>query len=462
MARVVRQRKNPLLPVLLIFVFLFLIAAVMATLFYNHWKEDAKGGKQVLTARRKIISDAEMRDGAIQKIISEYNKGRGKAPTVVAVLTRRIAELTRKITGSSTTAAVAIQQIESEPAIGRDTFILNAISTAKKANADQSGKIKELEDALKNLAANQQDAVAAYKKLQEQFTAKATELAGEVQELMTDNSNQAKAHAAALKASDAEWQGKLTKQEQEVDTLAAQVNQLTETNRKQALKIEVLTKLVRQQKKTRPIDMAVREAGRIKEIMPKRDVCFIPLGSRDRIVRGMTFRVYGPEGIPSDGEGHKAALTVIRVFKTISQCRVSTVDEKDPVAVGDPFANIAFDPTHQPVFVVEGRFDLSGMGRLTETGTQEVLSLIKRAGGKIAGELSVDVDFVVMGPEPSRPPKLDDDEPGPAKKAWEIRNEEYNRWHKTLSRAVVLNIPKLNTRRFMTLIGYETVREYEE
>jgi len=37
MARVVRRRKNPLLPPLLIFVFLFLIAAVGATLFYNHW-----------------------------------------------------------------------------------------------------------------------------------------------------------------------------------------------------------------------------------------------------------------------------------------------------------------------------------------------------------------------------------------------------------------------------------------
>jgi len=131
------------------------------------------------------------------------------------------------------------------------------------------------------------------------------------------------------------------------------------------------------------------------------------------------------------------------------------------VAIGDPFANIAFDPAQQPVFVVEGRFDLSGMGRLTETGTQEVISLIKRSGGKIASKLTVDVDFVVMGPEPSKPAKLPEDSPPTAKKAWEIRMEEYNRWRKTLDKAIALNVPKLNTRRFLTLTGYETAREYE-
>jgi len=460
MARVVRRRKNPLLPPLLIFVFLFLIAAVLATLFYNNWKEAAKTAAQGRTGRKKIISDTELRDSTVKQIIDEYDKGRGKAPTVVAELTRRIAELTRKITGTETTAADAVEQIKS--AVGKTAFVLNALSTARSDTAAESKRVKELEGRLKTLTAEQQDAVATYKALETDFETKASSLAEKNRELAAVNTAQATKHATDMKANDTTWQEKLSKQEQEVDTLAAKVNQLAEKNQKLDVLVDILKRKLRDKKKTKEMDLAIREAGRIKEVMPKRDVCFIPLGSRDRVVRGMTFRVYGPEGVPNDGEGHKAALTVIRVFKTISQCRVSTVRAADPVAIGDPFANIAFDPSQQPVFVVEGRFDLSGSGRLTETGTQEVIALIKRSGGKIAAKLTVNVDFVVMGPEPSKPPKLEDDAPGPAKKAWEIRMEEYNRWRNTLDKAIALNVPKLNTRRFLTLTGYETVREYED
>jgi hypothetical protein len=460
MARVVRRRKNPLLPPLLIFVFLFLIAAVGATLFYNHWKDAAKANKQTLTARRKIISDTELRDSAVKKVIDDYDRGRGKAPTVVAELTRRIAELTRKITGSETTAAAAVAQIEAS--VGQTSFVLNAVSTARSATTAESNKVKELESSLKTLAAEQQDAVARYKALETSFETKASTLAEEKLALAAANTAQETKHAAAMKANDTTWQEKISKQEQEVDTLAAKVNLLTEKKNKLDVLVDILKRKLRDKKKIKEMNLAVREAGRIKEVMPKRDVCFIPLGSRDRVVRGMTFRVYGPEGVPEDGEGHKAALTVIRVFKTVSQCRVSTVRAEDPVAKGDPFANIAFDPAHQPVFVVEGRFDLGGTGRFTETGTQEVIALIRRSGGKIATKLTVDVDFVVMGPEPSKPAELPEDAPGPAKKAWEIRMEEYNRWRKTLDQAIALNVPKLNTRRFLTLTGYETVREYED
>jgi hypothetical protein len=431
----------------------------MATLFYNGGQEDAKGRKLANSIRRKIISDSEMSDPPFKQIISEKDKDRD-APTVVAELNRRIAELTDRVTGTKTTAANAIEKIES--VVGQNTFILDAVKTAREATAAESAKVKTLEADYKTLATSQQDAVAAYKALEEQFKTKAAALAEEVRTLTSEKTELVTAHAAAMKANDATWQEKISKQAQEIDTRIAQVSKLTVERDKLKVRNGVLTDLLRDKKKTKPIDLTVREAGKIKEVMPSRDVCFIPLGSKDRVVRGMTFRVYGPEGIPTDGDGHKASLTVIRVFNTISQCRVTTIDKDDPVAIGDPFANIAFDPSRPPVFVVEGRFDLSGMGRLTETGTKEVIALIKRSGGKVTEKLSVDVDFVVMGPEPSKPADLEEDAPGPAKKAHEIRMEEYNRWRTTLDKAIALNVPKLNTKRFMTLTGYDSVQEYKD
>jgi len=461
MARLIRRRKNPLLPPLLILLFLFLVASVLATLSYNSGKEDAAARKQLLTTRRKIISDAELsRDGAIKQIIDEYDKGRGKAPTVVAELKRRIAELTRKITGSETTAASTVRQIES--AVGPDTFVLNALSTARKANTYKSKKIRKLEYDLMKFASNRQYAAAAYKALDDRFRAKATSLAGEVRRLTAASTVQAAAHAASLKASDTTWREKVTRQEQEVDAQGARINELSLKVMEQVNVINKLKEELAKKRKTDSIRLAVRELGRIKEHTPNRDVCFIPLGARDRVVRGMTFRVYGPEGIPSDGEGHKAALTVTRVFDAVSQCRVSTVRTDDPVAIGDLFANVAFDPTHQPVFVVEGRFDLHGMGRPTTTGTREAIALIRRSGGRIADKINIDVDFVVMGPEPPKPAKLDAGAPGTSRKAREIRTREYNRWRKTLNEAIKLNVAILNTRRFIALTGYEAMREYED
>ncbi len=459
MARVVRRRKNPLLPVLLIFVFLFLIAAVMATLFYNGGEEGKKGWKAESTKRKKIISNKEMKYSAIKQIIKESGKDRN-APTVVAVLTSRIAELTNRITGSNTSAAQAVKQIED--AIGQDTFILDAIKTSRQANTVESEKVAKLEADIKTLTASQLNAVTAYKALDEQFKTKATALAAEVQALTATKNTMVTGHADALKANDKTWQEKLSRQEQEVDTKVAQNRQLTAKLVKLTAVNARLIHDSRLKRKQMSINLAVREAGKVKEVMPSRTICFIPLGTRDRVVRGMTFRVYGQEGIPSDGAGHKAALTVIRTFKTISQCRVTPVREDDPIAIGDPFANIAFDPSRQPLFVVEGRFDLTGMGRLTDAGTQEVISLIKRSGSKVTDELTIEVDFVVMGPTPSKPPELPEDSPGPAKKAHEIRIEEYNRWKTTLDKAIALNVPILNTNRFLTLTGYDTVKEYTE
>ncbi len=461
MARVIRRRKNPLLPPFLILLFLFLVASVLATLSYNSGKEDAAARKQLLATRRKIISDADLSgDGAIKQIIAAYDRGQGNAPTVVAELNRRMSELTRKITGSETTAASTVRQIES--AVGPDTFVLNALSTERKANTYKSRKIRKLEYDLRKLASSQMDAVAAYKALDDRFRAKATSLAGEVQRLTAASTVLTAAHAEALKANDATWQEKVARQAQEISTQDGKIHKLNLKVMEQVNRIEKLEDELARKRKTDSIRLAVRELGRIKEHTPNRDICFIPLGAGDRVVRGMTFRVYGPEGVPSDGEGHKAALTVTRVFDAVSQCRVSTVRTDDPVSIGDPFANVAFNPTHQPVFVVEGRFDLHGMGRPTTTGTREVIALIKRSGGKIADEINIEVDFVVMGPEPSRPPKLDAGAPATSKKAWKIRTREHNRWRKILDEAIKMNVAILNTRRFIALTGYESLPEYED
>ncbi|GAG14314.1 unnamed protein product, partial [marine sediment metagenome] len=66
MARVVQRRKNPLLPVLIAFVFLFVIAATLAVIFYNEKDEAIQQRAKKESLLRKLASSQNLKDGAIQ------------------------------------------------------------------------------------------------------------------------------------------------------------------------------------------------------------------------------------------------------------------------------------------------------------------------------------------------------------------------------------------------------------
>ena len=283
MARVVRRRKNPLLPILLIFVFLFLIAAVMATLAYNNGQSVTKGKAQAIARGKKIISEDERGHEAIKKILAESSKA-SDAPTVVKVLSDRLADLVSKVTGEQTTSADAIARIEA--AIGQGAFVLNAISTAKKTAADDSAEVAKLKAEIATLNSNQANAVEAYNTLDTQFKTKAAALAAEVQTLTAAQTTMAAAQADALKASDADWQKKVSEQEQEVDKGLATASGLSVNVSKLTILVERYRKQLADRDPKVHKTFAMLEDGKIKEVMTDRDVCFIPIGSQDRVVRG--------------------------------------------------------------------------------------------------------------------------------------------------------------------------------
>ena len=203
------------------------------------------------------------------------------------------------------------------------------------------------------------------------------------------------------------------------------------------------------------VPVGIKPAGKIRKVFADHPVCFIPLGSKDRVVRGMTFRVYDPAGIPQDGSGYKASLTVTKVLDYVSQCRIEAVDKASPVTVGDLFANVAFDPTHTSTFVVEGEFDLFGSGRASALGTQQVKDVIKRSGGKVSDKLTVRTDYIVIGEEPVIPQTPEEDAPEAVRQAYNERKATAKRYQDVLDQASKMNIPILNTKRFLALTGYD-------
>jgi hypothetical protein len=186
------------------------------------------------------------------------------------------------------------------------------------------------------------------------------------------------------------------------------------------------------------------------------NLCYINLGSKDSVAAGMSFTVYPPTGVEKSGEG-KASLVITEVYKTTSECRLRDQQRDDPVVAGDLVANVAFDPTRTHIFVVAGNFDLHGAGMPTPGGAEEVRTLIRQFGGKLADEVDINTDFVILGEKPvskEEPPGLDPQ----ARQVFREQAKAIEHFDQIQNRASELHIPMLNTNRFLAFVGYAPIR----
>jgi hypothetical protein len=195
------------------------------------------------------------------------------------------------------------------------------------------------------------------------------------------------------------------------------------------------------------------------------DVVYINLGQGDQLPVGMTFEVYDKaSGIPplqeSAGEETlpegKASIEVTRVGPTASECRVvHTKPGAAPITEGDYVTNLVYDRNTKYSFYVYGKFDLDQNGLATANDTETVKRLITQWGGKIAPDLSVDTDFVVIGREPVLPNYTKDEREDPINaKRLSDAQAELDAYQATVNKAKELRIPILNQNRFLYYIGY--------
>lgn len=201
----------------------------------------------------------------------------------------------------------------------------------------------------------------------------------------------------------------------------------------------------------------------ITQVAPD-SVCYINLGFGDHVSPGLTFEVYDKfDGIPKLGDGTssldmpkgKASIEIISVGQNSSQCRVLGTKSGASVAQGDLCANLVYDKNIKPVFYVYGKFDMDQNGVATEAEAEVIKNLITRWGGKIADKVSIDVDFVVFGKEPSVPVYSAEELAQPLQKAKaDEAKAALDAYNKIRDEAVSLHIPVMNQNRFLYYTGY--------
>jgi hypothetical protein len=460
MARTVQRQAPPYL--LVAFVILFLIAAAMAAVFW--------------VQRDAYRNDKLQMDGVVNRLASPQERGSPSAPlrellglydnpppgqprqSVISQLMAQNDELCQLITGerggfaeAKAKAEDAAKGIQSTPGRGlavdikelQDRFIAkeNEAKTLANRVAQLSQELKQTEEAREQ----QEDSFA--EKQEELETQKNAS-----EKKLEENHKRYLEEQQRAKADLDKERSDLNKE------IAGRNQQLNEIESQLREKDEMISRLRAElDRKRGPLgsETVTRQPdGKILQVLDRAEVCYINIGSKQRVVPGLTFSVYGSSaGIPENGEG-KARIIVSTVQDSVSECRIVSHKAGDPIIVGDLVANVAFDTQRKYTFVVEGRFDLRGAGQPSAEEAKEVRLLINRSGGEVVDQVGVQTDFVVLGEEPIRPPKPSDSAQETVWAVYHSQMQDVNRYQEVKEAATNMHIPILNTNRFLAFVGY--------
>ncbi len=440
MARVVQRRSGPPY-VLILLAFLFLASTTLAVLFYVRNDESVKGiGEEkaksselakenrekavvikglVKKMSGRILSPEAAKTEADQSLKLEYAKDYADLSSAIAGLNDSIANLKKQIkNGKLIHSELRNEVAQKEKAIGD---IDQELTNQRKAALDELAEKKK----------HYETSIGIYK-------------------------------AEVVKANE-EFKVILAQRDRRIDSLDAKLGN-------KAMEIQGLeAHVARLQKIIRDIKgeagsvgewLVSKPSGKVAKVLLNQGICYINLGRQDRVTAGLTFSVFSAQtGIITTKDKKKitpkAKIVIVNVGLNTSECRiVKTEDKNDPIMDGDLIVNLIFSSTRTYNFVVEGEFDLYGTGRVDPLANRHVRALIERFGGKVTDEISISTDFVVMGNEPPLPPKPGEDAP-PA--VWKIYNEKmktYDYYGRVRSIAETLQIPVLNTNRFLAYSGH--------
>ena len=456
MARVVQRRTPPYL--LIVFVILFIFATVMAVLFLNKFNTAEEQLVKLRQTERQLISTTESRNPDIAAMVREYEKSRqsGAAQTVVGQLRTEISLLAGDITGSpNSTFEEARQRTE-------QTF--QAINPPTR-----HGLLAHMTDFNSQLGVKETE-IGKLKTAADEFRAKATDAeaklaaAGEAhQKALEQKDSQFAASEAKYTAfsqqSDAKREEDKKKFDESVEDLRKQIaavaKDLEARTRERDLwkkKYEDLLASIARPP-LEPDKVVYRPDGKIVSVVPAEGMVYLNIGTKDRVTEGLQFSVYPYTGIPQSGKG-KGVLEVVNVRPDVCEARILQQSKDSPIIAGDVVANLVFDSLRSYNMLVEGNFDLNGTGEATPVGNKAIRELIRRYGGNVVKDLSVETNFVILGDAPVKPKKPEDTDPTVSWDHYQERIKDFNRYQQIKDAAAGMKIPVVSSRRFLDLIGY--------
>jgi hypothetical protein len=455
MARVVQRRTPPYLAI--VFAILMVTSMVLMVLFFNKWSNADKENKR----RADLINHmatAQERNGALfRQMFRNYDDAKGNVPpTVFAQMLAQNGELARIVTGGSSAAhAEAIQdtnktyeQLGIQVRNGLTKHMMQFSLQLSEKDADVARLTQEKAALAQQLAKAGQDLTA----LKTDFDTKLAQKDQQIESLDQKFQNFETAQNQKLTDAKKDYSSSVSELTKQVASHAAQGQKLQRDVVVWKKKYEALLK----NKPDRILDagkVARRPDGKILRILSGEGLVYINIGSKDRVAEDLRLTVYPYTGIPESGAG-KAVIEVTDVGENVSECRILLQSKGEPIVTGDLVANVVYDALRNYNFVVEGDFDLDNKGDTTPAGNKAIRELVRRYGGRVISEISLDTDYVILGDAPARPRKPDDTDPEDAWNLYQERLKAFNRFQTVEKLAKSNQTPRLSGKRFLDLIGY--------
>ena len=455
MARVVQRRTPPYL--LIVFVILFIFATVIAVLFFNKFNTAQEKVDRFRASSAKIISGEQQGRGEIRAMMKRYDDSQSDATkTVVGQLSAQVASLAKHITGSpNTTFEAAEQKIEQTfKAVNPPTRrgLLAHMSEFNSQLDVKQAEIGKLNDDIKRLTA----AVAGAKKELEDtiagFEPKLAEKNKQIAALDAQFANAETKHSAELEEAKKTFNDAIGEFRKQVEAQASEAKLLQD----KILKLE--REVVKLNNQLTPSHIATgtvidRSDGKVSSVDQAQGLVYLNIGSKDRVVEGLRFTVFPYTGVTPTGQG-KGVVEVYNVSDRVCEARIIRQSKTTPIISGDLVANLVFDALRDYKFLVEGDFDLNDTGEATRAGNKAVKEIIRRYGGSVVDDLSISTAFVVLGDQPGRPKKPDQNDSEDAWALYKERNKGFLRYQETKTRAAELKVPVISSDRFLDLVGY--------
>ncbi len=449
------SQSNAMLYSMITFVALFVIAAVLAVVYYVKSEDFRITAEELNTDVRE---DKEQLRG-VQEIVNNlyaFILGQQAAEKVSAAM--QFNEISVEITKLN--KDVLGQDVN--PAIGPNGVALLKTIEGLKLKLDNSRtEIDDLEGINEDLQIDLDNATAQVEQNRQDFLAELEQFQSSYDKtresfdnLKADMDN---ATAEQIETFQAKLDAEQSKLRQKQLDLQATEKKLDDSD---TLLQDALTKLEAIKPKPDQEAQAYKPDAQIVRIDSQNGIIYLDAGIKDHVYRGLTFAIYDRnKPIPENGEG-KAEIEVFQVSEQVSAARIVKSDTKDPIAKEDIVANLIWDRNTPNQFVVAGDFDFNNDGLIDADGAQRIAELIERYGGTVADTITVDTDFLIVGVEPvslRRPTQQELDIDPMAQQRYEMSAKKIEAYNQILGKAGSLGIPVFNQKRFLYLIGYDTL-----
>jgi hypothetical protein len=370
---------------LIVFIFAFLVSAVLAYLGWHGYSE-ASAREAAVTASKKDADDKlRTKDTELQEL-HQY-VGFGPNDNAAAVKAAFDADMKTYGGGIADEASRTYRKVvetvytERDQTAAREAKLKQQVSDQAKAllavEANAKAQMDKYDEARKKAVedlANQQSAFADYRKTLEDGQ---------------------KALQKSLDDQRAKYEGQIAEREAKVKDLEGHVAKLDRANR-----------YLLEQRKDEPGSFEVAD-GRVS-LVNQNGTVWINLGAADALRRQVVFSVFDADQHDAAKATKKGSIEVVRLLGDhMAEARITKDEPSNPILPGDNIYSQVWHRGKKLHFALTGLIDVDGDG---QSDLQLVRELIKQNGGivdaylgddgKVDGEITANTRFLILGDVP--------------------------------------------------------------